>query len=338
MSAHPHDALFRAVFRQPRHLAALLRGVLPPALAAAIDWSTLTPVDPAFIDPRLRGRQGDLLFSARAGARELLLFVQVEHQSQPDPDMPLRLLRYLLRLWERFRRDHPAPAPLPAMLPVVLCHAESGWRGPRSLHALIEREALELPGLAAFLPDFAFVIEDLVRRDDAELAALAPDDGAAVALWLLRDARTAARLFASATHWAPRLRALVRKEQASVAAEQLLSYLLSVLDPDDADRLGEVLAELDPTLEEIYMNERETFSEACYRKGHEAGVRYGTMQAQAEWEARGRAATLLRLLTAKFGAVGPEHRERLERLTIPELDALAERVLTATSLAELFEG
>jgi flagellar biosynthesis/type III secretory pathway protein FliH len=155
---------------------------------------------------------------------------------------------------------------------------------------------------------------------------------------LLRDARTATRLFASATHWAPRLRALVRAEQASVAAEQPRSYLLSVLDPDDADRLGEVLAELDPTVEEIDMNERETFYEASYRKGHEAGVRYGETRGEARGEANGRAATLLRQLTAKFGAVGPEHRERLERRTIPELDALAERVLTATSLAELFEG
>jgi hypothetical protein len=103
-----------------------------------------------------------------------------------------------------------------------------------------------------------------------------------------------------------------------------------VLDPDDADRLGEVLAELDPTVAEFDMNERETVSEASYRKGHEAGVRYEAIH--------GRTAMLRRQLAATFGAVGPEHRERLERRTIPELDALAERVLTATSLAELFEG
>jgi predicted transposase YdaD len=36
-----------------------------------------------------------------------------EHQSSPDAAMPFRLLRYVVRIWERWRRDHPATTTLP---------------------------------------------------------------------------------------------------------------------------------------------------------------------------------------------------------------------------------
>ena len=38
--AQPHDAFFRSIFGDPAHAAAVLQSILPPSVAAHIDWPT----------------------------------------------------------------------------------------------------------------------------------------------------------------------------------------------------------------------------------------------------------------------------------------------------------
>ena len=52
----------------------------------------------------------------------------------------------------------------------------------------------------------------------------------------------------------------------------------------------------------------------------------------AKGEARGRSAVLLKLLQLRFGPVSDEMTSRVQSASIAELDAWAERVLSATSL------
>jgi predicted transposase YdaD len=46
----PHDKLFKAGFSDPETTARFLRSQLPPALTAAIDWSSLRLEPGSFID------------------------------------------------------------------------------------------------------------------------------------------------------------------------------------------------------------------------------------------------------------------------------------------------
>jgi hypothetical protein len=57
-------------------------------------------------------------------------------------------------------------------------------------------------------------------------------------------------------------------------------------------------------------------------------------QGLAEGRAEGRAALLQRQLTRRFGPLPADAVERLATATIDELDAVGERLLTATSLEE----
>jgi hypothetical protein len=56
-----HDALVRAIFGTPAHMAEELRAVLPPALAAHLDLSSLHPLPAHFADAHLQGAESDLL-------------------------------------------------------------------------------------------------------------------------------------------------------------------------------------------------------------------------------------------------------------------------------------
>ena len=107
---HPHDALFRAIFSEPEHIAGELQAVLSPALVSCIDWDTFRREPGSYIDEDLRGRHTDLLFSAdrlsKGRRHRTFLYTLVEHQSQPAVFMVLRLLIYMTRIWDQFLKDN----------------------------------------------------------------------------------------------------------------------------------------------------------------------------------------------------------------------------------------
>ena len=45
---NPHDAFIKVGLGKPRQMAAFLQAYLPPPLTAAVDWSSLQPMDKAF--------------------------------------------------------------------------------------------------------------------------------------------------------------------------------------------------------------------------------------------------------------------------------------------------
>ncbi len=91
-AAHTNDGFFKAIFSQPEHATAFFKSHLPPALTALIDWTTHTVLPGSFVKSSLQQVHSDLLFSVRIGKREMRLYLLFEHQSTPDPAMPLRLL------------------------------------------------------------------------------------------------------------------------------------------------------------------------------------------------------------------------------------------------------
>jgi len=111
------------------------------------------------------------------------------------------------------------------------------------------------------------------------------------------------------------------------AARPTVEYLLSVQDALDPAALGTTLRDtLNPQAESTAM----TVAEKLIEQGIEQGIAKGI--------AKGQRATLLRLLTLRFGTV-PEHREaELEGANEAQLAIWIDRVLTADSLDEVFSG
>lgn len=157
----PHDALFKAVFSRLEHAAAALAALLPPAIVARLDLSTLALRPGSFIDEALTGRHSDLLFSAQLSGRPVLIYVLSEHQSTVEPLMAFRLLRYMVRIWEAHLADHPRTDLLPAILPLVVHHSEQGWQAAVSFEALLDLDPETLAVVRNYVPMFQFVLEDI---------------------------------------------------------------------------------------------------------------------------------------------------------------------------------
>jgi predicted transposase YdaD len=172
VAEHPHDHLFRLAFSNPENALGIFRAVLPPGLMSAIDPASLELEEGSFVDEDLRRQETDLLFRARLhGGRAIKIYVLVEHQSSVDPLMPFRLLRYVVSVQDRWRRNSDeAVRCLPAVIPIVFFHGPDPWSGPRSL-----AEILDVPDelrliLAPYVPAFTLLIDDLATQAEASLA------------------------------------------------------------------------------------------------------------------------------------------------------------------------
>lgn len=322
MTARPHDALFKSAFEAPAAAAALLRALLPAEAGDAIAWDTLCRDHASFVDVALIDSHSDLLFSARLRASETVsLYLLLEHQSTGDPAMPLRGLAYQVRIWERCRKEQPQ-AWLPPVIAVVISHAPGGWATSRSLEDLLDPAVRALPGLAALVPRFSLLIEDLTGLSDADLQARSLAAFQKLALWLLRDARDPERLLDSFEAWSSAMLDLLTGPDGCESFATLTRYMFRVVDPVHREMLRAKIRLLGSRAEEIAM----TIAEQLIEEGRQEG-----------WE-KGRIATLRRQLAFKFQlqTLDPAYEACLQAATPAALDRYVERVLIADSLAAVF--
>jgi len=98
------DRAIRDALAQPANLRDLLQAVVPQ-LAPGFDCDRATLLPREYLLDDWRCREADLLFRVpyhtAAGDQPALVCVLIEHQSRPDPAMPLRLLLYAVLYWER---------------------------------------------------------------------------------------------------------------------------------------------------------------------------------------------------------------------------------------------
>jgi hypothetical protein len=316
MQPNIHDALFKSTFQQIEHAASLLRQVLPRALAARIDFATFALSPGTFIEEVLKERFSDILFSAQLGGRKGFVYVLFEHQSTNDALMPLRLLRYMMRIWDRWLAEHKDAEKIPVIVPVVLHHSERGWTGAVAFEQILDVDAETLADVAAHVPAFRFVLEDISHESDEALRARAITALGRVALFCLRHAREPEELVARMRSW-HELVVEVRRAPAGVAAVILIMrYILEVngrVPPE------QIVAQLAAALEEV-KEEIVTAADQLREQGREQG------REQASRE------IVLRQLRAKFGALPDAVVAQVMAADMERLWAWTERVITAPTL------
>ncbi len=167
---HPNDKLLKATFSNPDNARGFFENYLPEQIARAVDWSSLRLESSTFVDPQFAASESDLLFSLKLADSDAFVYLLFEHQSSEDPRMALRLLSYILRIWERFAKAHPAPAKLPAILPIVLAQGRRPWKTTPRLEDLIDLPAELAEIIRPWQPTLMYRLLELVRIPYEELA------------------------------------------------------------------------------------------------------------------------------------------------------------------------
>lgn len=178
------------LFEDPENVGGLLQ-IQDPELAEQLDFTRAERINRTFIPASLRKKESDLIFhvpfrgDAVEGGHEVWVYVLLEHQSEPDPLMGLRLYLYMGHLWDLERRQwtrRRVPRErrrLHPIIPVVFYTGEQRWEVPIDLTHL-----MDLPARCErFVPRWETLLLPLHETPPEALTRFATAIGWALRVW-----------------------------------------------------------------------------------------------------------------------------------------------------------
>jgi predicted transposase/invertase (TIGR01784 family) len=317
---NPHDSVVRQTLGRPEVAAGYFRYNLPEELLAHIDLSTLERVQDNFVDPELHPSASDLLFTVdylaqgdtKDEPKKLLLYLLIEHKSYPDRMTLFQLLRYMVRIWERYYAENPKSKTLPLLYPMILYHGVRPWPYPLNFHSIF---SIQDQVLLQHLPEFSPVLHDVARSDDQEISG----ETAARTLLLLLKYIFRPDLAERLPDLLVQAQTLLTDENSREIMFTLLYYLTEGTDKVDEKTLSAALDRAVPGGDTM-----KSFLKKYFDQGRQEGRQEGELR------------LLLRLLHRRFGQLPGWTEERLRQASSGMLETWSERVLTASTLEEVF--
>jgi predicted transposase/invertase (TIGR01784 family) len=318
----PNDKLFKATFSVPENARAFFQNHLPAELAGALEWDRIKLEPCSFIDPEFASSESDLLFRIQLEHCDAFLYLLFEHQSSEDPRMALRLLSYILRIWERFAKNHAPPAKLPAVLPIVLVQGKRPWKTSTRLEDLINLPPAHV--LRPWQPTLMYHLLELVRLP---YEALAGTPEGIITLRALK-AQPMDELLGDALWDEPLLFSIPED-----ALERILRYILN------ADVNVSVLQErIEKIKTKPLQTKTMTLADQLIQQGRQEGEQRGRQKGLSEGELRAFRTAVLRALDIRHGGCPPGIREALESIQDPQqLERLLEVAFRSDSLEAFAE-
>ncbi len=247
----PHDEFFRAAFGDPDRASHLARVALPGRIRRSLNLDAVEIERDTYVDSGLRPYHSDLLLrTTTRGRNPLLVYILFEHKASPDPRTLYQLLRYMVRIWQRWcsRKENRAWRHLPPILPVILSQAPRRWNYSLQFATLVRAQpGMDLgphtPTFSAILLDLASIQESELGEDKLVHAILAmlkhvradsPDESAAAfgAIWRSRRRDRDRELFEAAVTY------FLRARQADSP-----DSILKVLPSDESRRVAMTIAD-----------------------------------------------------------------------------------------------
>lgn len=161
--SQPNDAYFKQVFSHLPRASLFFQTHLDAEVVALIDWPSLKLEPASFVKQSLQQTHSDLLFSVNMDGRELKLYLLFEHQTTVDPEMPLRVLSYVLEILLAHHKT--AGLPLPPVLPFVLHQGPERWTVSPCFEDMFALSETHASVLMPHLPKFRHLLLDLTQRN-----------------------------------------------------------------------------------------------------------------------------------------------------------------------------
>lgn len=335
MSNAPHDKLFKATFSQVAHAAGELRAILPQELVSRLDFTTLTLCPGSFVDEAFSWRHTDLLFTAMFAGRLAMVYLLFEHQSTVDPLMSFRLLRYEVRIWEAHLAKHPDADRLPVILPVVLHHGDGGWRAAVAFEELLDIEPDLFAEVGDYVPRFSFLLDDLGATTDDAIRARSMSALGRFVLWCLKHARRQGFFKDELGSWGGVIREAWNAPDGGAAIRRIFRYIFEVDDQLTVDELQQLAT---TTIGEDVVEEIVTLADRLREEGRIKGEQRGRAEGERQGALAGQRKVLLKQLTLRFGKLQETASGRVNVADGDQLEAWAERVLTAPTVADVLDA
>ncbi len=126
ISRTPHNDFFYQVMSRKEKALTFFRRYLPEKLLSAIDLATISLAESKHVSDTGVSLYNDVLYRCEfKGEQPGYLFAMCEHQSTPEAQMPLRLLKYNIATIEKHQKQ--GGEKFPVIVNIVLYHGSKPW-------------------------------------------------------------------------------------------------------------------------------------------------------------------------------------------------------------------
>ena len=268
-----------------------------------------------------------MVWSVEFADRQLFILILVEFQSKPDPVMALREIIYVCSLYEDLykQKRFVADRKLPPVLPIVLYKGRRPWRAATSVEDMV---ADVPPELEKFIPRMSYFLLDELRT---AVTISETERNTVAAVLKLEQSEAGAEIIDIACILLKWLRG-PEQESLRQAFRELVRKSLPVIygpiaeifdKPEDAMTLAQ-------RLKRSYDQERATARAEGRQEGLQEGLAAGLE--------KGQRSLLAKQLRLKFGVLDVAAEKRLAEADLTQLQLWAERVLTAKTLDQIWQG
>ncbi len=153
-----YDSAYKYLFSNKRVFHQFLTRFIHEDFARKILLEDIELVDKTFVSDEFIQRESDIIYKVKTQHKDVYIYVLVEFQSTVDKTIPVRMLLYILQLYDQLFRNS-QKGKLPAIFPVLLYNGSKEWIIPNDIQNLIERT---IP--SRYIPSFEYypVIENKI--------------------------------------------------------------------------------------------------------------------------------------------------------------------------------
>lgn len=299
---NPHDQYFRAVFSRPHIAKGFLTNFLSAEMLREINPDSLEATQESFVDEDLKPHHSDLLLRfEQADGESGFVYILLEHKSYADRRVALQILRYVMRIWEKFSNTQSGK--LPPVLPIVVYHGEKNWTISREFADLVKNAEK----FGDFIPNFRYGLWDLSDFDADEIKSEIFLRVVVLVMQNIYDEEFAEKV--------DELWQLYRLKEEAETIEFLaitVRYILAANRYVSNEDIRQSLRRVLPEWEERIMT---TATREWIQKGIEQGIERGSrMQTEK---------LVFQILEKKFGVLTENEQTEIKSLSVENLETLA---------------
>ncbi|MGV8122726.1 MAG: Rpn family recombination-promoting nuclease/putative transposase [Candidatus Xenobiia bacterium LiM19] len=164
-----HDIGYRRLLSHPKVVEDLITSFVPGDFIKDIDFENIEPYARSFIAEDYREREADVIWCVKVKERPIYFYILIELQSSVDRWMALRMLVYILLLYQDLIVKEKIAEKLPSVFSLLLYRGDNRWKDPLSLSDLIE---MPFKAFRPHVPEFSFLLIDEKRFSKESLLAL----------------------------------------------------------------------------------------------------------------------------------------------------------------------
>ncbi len=321
---HNYDRAYKRLFAHPEMVIHLLR-LIPEKWVEELEWGTLQRVNTVLVASLPLERRTDMVWRIRCRGQRHYLYLILEFQTRPDRHMPVRMLAYVVLLYQELIREGllPLGEQYSPVLPAVVYTGQRPWKVFQEIRKLIENRSTEIE---KYLPCHRFLMLDAVRFSSRR--GRIPDNLVS-ALFCLEACRSPSQMLEELKH----LNHLLEKPGREELNRSFADWLYQAYLPS---RLGKRFPEFEEFDIEKVSKMIELREDAWCLQWKKEGLQEGRREGRREGHREGQRFLLQRQLEHKFGKIGKVYGGRLESASAKQLLDWADRLLAAESLEQVF--